>query len=423
MCSSRHFSEVKPLGISPIEYSPWKGKRTDPNTRLLVISRVVFTQNLKSKGVLALLIIGIFLAHTFPILAAVFMPHEEITDEDMVGSEPEAVDEDPFVQVFNITGPLTVDQNLQIDGSFFVTGFVIIGGNLELHGEIVGNGSYEAAMGFSQEGMIQVTGSYGLSGFLSISGLVNENLERTGNGTIHGNGTIKGQGAIFGMGTVVGEIPEEEKDDETEYYMGTQGYLENGLMIIFAMLIAAIICSDIIADDLADSSFVLFFSRPTRTIDYLIGKFIGLSWVMGLFTFIPPILYVIVMMGTQTGDDYTGGLKILGKTVVMGIFTAIYFLPYGLLISSLTKRKAYAGVGIFMSFFVLVIISGIFSTFDSAWNIISPFNMITYTYHLIYGRSLPSGIEGSQLAAAILAITIIPMVIVYIRLHRMGAGK
>lgn len=396
------------MGISPIEYRPWSGKRTDPNTRLLVISRKVLSTNLKSKGVLALLIIGIFLAHTFPILSAVFIPHEEITNEDMVGNEPK--EEEPVVNVFNITGPLMVNASLQVDGEFFVQGFVFIGGKLQLNGDIQGNGSLEGGFGITQKGTVSTNGSFGLTGGLSIFG------------SISGNGSISGVGELAGMGMVSGEVPEKEKEEEIEFG-GEGGYLKNGLFVIFTMLLAAIICSDIIADDLANSSFVLYFSRPTRAIDYLVGKFIGLVWVMSIFCIIPPILYVLVMLGTQTGDEYAGGLTILGKTVLMGLFTAIFFLPYGLMISSFTNRKAYAGVSIFVSFFVLTIISGIFSQFNNTWTLISPFNMLTFSYDILYGRTLSFGLDTYQLVTAILAITVIPIVIVFIRLQRKGAGK
>ncbi len=44
------------MGIRAIEYRPWKGDRTDPNRRWLIISKHVFQKNLRAKGVLALLI-------------------------------------------------------------------------------------------------------------------------------------------------------------------------------------------------------------------------------------------------------------------------------------------------------------------------------------------------------------------------------
>jgi ABC-type transport system involved in multi-copper enzyme maturation permease subunit len=275
----------------------------------------------------------------------------------------------------------------------------------------------------SQEGSIITSGTFKLSGFIGITGtVVGQEGNYSGNGSISGDGKIFGQGVIFGFGMVSGKAPEEDRAID-DIQIDDGGYLKNGLFVLFTMLLAAIICSDIIADDLANSSFVLYFSRPTRAIDYLIGKFIGLLWVMSIFCLILPVLYVLVMLGTQTGDNYSGGLKILGKTILMGIYTSIFFLPYGLMVSSFTNRKAYAGVSIFVSFFVLTIISEIFSEFNNTWALISPINMLLYSYDLLFGRSLEFGLENYQLVTAMLSITIIPMIIVFIRLQRKGAGK
>jgi hypothetical protein len=341
----------------------------------------------------------------------------------MVGSDEEE-EEEPFVQELNITGPLFIFGNLTIDGQFNVFGSVFIGGKLTLDNcELFGNGTIMSGMGMTQNGTIITTGVFSLTGSVGITEKMNEiSGNFSGNGSISGNGTISGGGMLFGYGVVSGEAPEKE-EEVIEFEMGGEGYLKNGLFVIFTMLLAAIICSDIISDDLANSSFVLYFSRPTRAIDYLVGKFTGLAWVMSIFCLIPPMLYVLVMLGTQTGDNYSGGLEIFGKTILMGIFTSIFFLPYGLMVSSFTNRKAYAGVSIFVSFFVLTIISEIFSQFDNTWSLISPINMLLYTYDLLFGRTLAFGLETYQLASAILAIIIIPMLIVFIRLQRKGAGK
>ncbi len=49
-------------------------------------------------------------------------------------------------------------------------------------------------------------------------------------------------------------------------------YLGSGFFAIFAMLLAAVVTSDLIAEDLASNSFVLYFSRALKIRDYLVGK-------------------------------------------------------------------------------------------------------------------------------------------------------
>jgi ABC-type transport system involved in multi-copper enzyme maturation permease subunit len=431
---------VSPVGIRAIEYRPWKGDRTDPNRRWLVISKHVFQRNIRNKGVIALLIIGMMFAHAFPIIGAILTPHEELTNEDMVGSEEE---EGPD-HWFNVTGELNITGDLMFDGTFFIDGFIALNDvnntdpanytDLEWNESRIGDGFLGIFGGLSGLGSIDGQGAAALSGNLTVEGgaFVVGSLRLgggpeyfaayfVGDSNISGFGNITGNGTISGKGILIGEV-EKIEDDDNEFG-NPGGYLTSGIFIIFAMLLAAIICADIISSDLANSSFVLYFSRPVRAMDYLLGKFVGLIWVMSIFCLIPPIAYVLVMMGTQTGDDYSGGIKILGLTIVAGLVTAIYFLPFGLMISSFTKSKAYAGIGIFMSFFVLLIISEIFSENSTMWSLISPVELLFNFYNILFDGTLPEGIEAWQVGVSILAFTVIPMAIVIFKIQRKGAGK
>ncbi|MCJ2541078.1 MAG: ABC transporter permease, partial [Candidatus Thermoplasmatota archaeon] len=330
-------------------------------------------------------------------------------------------------------------------------------GRVEINGSVNGSGSLGGGFGMaSQNGFLYTNGFLSVNGFLIMGEMPEFSENKTTNGTdpeddppkippeffgylkmmgledlipyllliqgvtyLEGNGTISGNGTVSGNGTIDGWV--ESKEDEIDF-TGGQGYF-SAIIIIFTMLLAAIICADVISADLANSSFVLYFSRPVRAFDYLLGKIVGLTWVMWLFCLIPPALYVLVMLGTQAGDDYSDGFKILGKTLWVGLVTSFYFLPYGLMISSFTKSKAYAGIGIFMSFFVLLIISGIFSETSDKWSLISPVELLINFYKITYGGSIPDGITSGQVAGAILAFTVIPMAIVIYWIYRKGAGK
>ncbi|MCJ7489722.1 MAG: hypothetical protein MUO87_06230, partial [Thermoplasmata archaeon] len=59
-------------------------------------------------------------------------------------------------------------------------------------------------------------------------------------------------------------------------------------LAIFALLLAAVVTSGLISEDLSGSSFVLYFSRAIRTRDYIIGKSGGATLVMSLLCTIPP---------------------------------------------------------------------------------------------------------------------------------------
>ena len=194
-------------------------------------------------------------------------------------------------------------------------------------------------------------------------------------------------------------------------------------LAIFAMLLAAVLTSDLISEDLASNSFVLYFSRAIRTRDYLAGKTAGAMLIMSLLCAVPPILIAVTATLTQSGDDYWHSVTIIGRTVVAAALATVFFVPYGMMMSSFTKKKSYAAVGTFMSFFVLTIIAGIFSEFADEWRIISPIESLVYSFDWIYGQSLPSYIDKGALAAFLALFIVVPAVVSYLKVTRQAVGK
>jgi ABC-type transport system involved in multi-copper enzyme maturation permease subunit len=194
-------------------------------------------------------------------------------------------------------------------------------------------------------------------------------------------------------------------------------------LALFAMLLAAVITSDLISEDLSNRSFVLYFSRAVKTRDYLIGKAGGAILIMSLLCFLPPVLLAVASILTQSSGDYWSSTKVLGSTVAAGALATVLFVPFGLMISSITRRRSYAAVGTFMSFFVLTIISGLFFDFDSVWSVVSPTGSLSSAVGWMYGQDLPTGISGGALFAIIASWTIFPTVVLYWRVHRQAVGR
>jgi ABC-type transport system involved in multi-copper enzyme maturation permease subunit len=200
-------------------------------------------------------------------------------------------------------------------------------------------------------------------------------------------------------------------------------YLGSGLFVVFSILLAAIVTSDLISEDLASSSFVLYFSRALKVRDYLAGKAAGALLVMSLFCALPPIIVAFVSIATQTGGDYLHSLGVLGKTAVVGALVTVFFVPFGMMISCFTKRKSYAAVGTFMSFFVLVVVGGLFSQFSRGWRVISPIDGLTYLFSWIFGEPVPSYVDKGALGLIAASLVIVPAIVVYYRLTRQVVGK
>ncbi len=273
------------MGINPIEYQPWTGERVGYSARVFAITETIFRERLKSKGILALLIIGTILAHMFTLMMGIMIPHEALESEMM------------------------------------------------------------------------------------------------------------------------------------------RSYLKSELFLLFTIFLASLVCAGLVSEDLGSNSFVLYFSRPLKTESYIIGKMAGAIGIMGLYCFLPPLLIGIVMVGTQTGSDYLGSLAVLGITMVAAALITVLFVPMGMMISSFTKRRTYAAVGIFMMFFSMTLIGGIFSTFDANWQLASPINSLFYTFDLLFGASIPENINGWGIGIIMACLLIIPMIVVYIRVNFKAVGK
>jgi ABC-type transport system involved in multi-copper enzyme maturation permease subunit len=194
-------------------------------------------------------------------------------------------------------------------------------------------------------------------------------------------------------------------------------------LAIFAMLLAAVVTSDLISEDLSNNSFVLYFSRALKTRDYLMGKAGGALLIMSILCIIPPLLIAIVATATQSGDDYWGSLGVVGRTAIAGTLATAFFVPYGLMLSSFTRKRSYAAVGTFMSFFVLTIIASVFSEFADEWIVISPVDSFMYSFDWIFGQALPSYVDKGALAAFLALFMVLPAAVVYIRTMRQAVGK
>lgn len=273
------------MGISPIEYHPWKGERTALNLRFYVIARSILRHKIKSVGVLVLLVLGFLFAHTLYLILIILSPHERLEPSDM------------------------------------------------------------------------------------------------------------------------------------------SSYVGGGMFTVFAMLLAAVVTSDLISEDLASNSFVLYFSRALRVRDYLVGKAAGALFVMSLLCLFPPMLVAFISMATQTGDDYVYSLGVLCKTVLIGALVTVFFVPFGLMISCFTKRKSYAAVGTFMSFFVLAIVAGVFSQFSDAWVVVSPIDSLSILFEWFLEGDIPTYVDQAALVLIIAALMVVPATVVYYRLSRQVIGK
>ncbi|UCH89153.1 MAG: ABC transporter permease subunit [Thermoplasmata archaeon] len=122
---------------------------------------------------------------------------------------------------------------------------------------------------------------------------------------------------------------------------------------IWIVIYTAVIGSPIISNDMKNNAVILYFSRPLTKEDYFIGKFLTLFVLISFVTFVPALIYSTIILGTATESmkETINITQVVITLNVVGLLIAMVFSAITILISSMTKRYLYAGVGIFTVLF------------------------------------------------------------------------
>jgi ABC-type transport system involved in multi-copper enzyme maturation permease subunit len=201
------------------------------------------------------------------------------------------------------------------------------------------------------------------------------------------------------------------------------GQMQGAMFYIFAIILVAMTCGDLLAEDLRASSLVLYLSRAIGASGYLLGKLLGAAIVIGIFTLALPLVLACAVTATQSGGDYAASLEVIGRTVAAGAWTMVLLMPVGLLFSSLTSKKTYAAIGAFMTFFVLEIIGSFLSRFDANWAILGPQSLLSHSFEIIYGLKVTGGVDVWLMALISIVLIVPPAIITYLRVHKVEVGR
>ena len=144
---------------------------------------------------------------------------------------------------------------------------------------------------------------------------------------------------------------------------------------------------------------------------------------MSLFCLLPPTILALSLLFTQTSNQYEDSLKAVLAVIEVGLLTTIFFIPYGMMISSLTKRRSFAIIGTFASFFVLTIISDIFSHYNDNWFLLSPLNLFWISVSKIFDMPIGIDISNNIYYATMVSMIVLPMLVLYINVNRKAVGK
>lgn len=166
-------------------------------------------------------------------------------------------------------------------------------------------------------------------------------------------------------------------------------YLSNDFLLFMILIILVFTGAGLIADDLKYNSLQLYFSRPLRKQDYLLGKASILLFFLLFLTLVPGLILFVMKLIFSGGLKFFGDFPFLPLSIIgYSIFITVFFSFYTLLLSSMSKNRRY----------VIILIVGIYFFSDILFAIF--FNIFRSPYNSLF--SLKANLQ--QIGAAIFGV-------------------
>jgi ABC-type transport system involved in multi-copper enzyme maturation permease subunit len=138
-------------------------------------------------------------------------------------------------------------------------------------------------------------------------------------------------------------------------------YLTNDFLLFMIILILVFAGAGLISDDLKYNSLQLYFSRPLRKQDYLLGKASVLVCFLLFLTLVPGLFLFIMKLIFSGGLKFFGDYPLLPLSIIgYSIFMTVFFSFFTLFLSSISKNKRYVIILIVGIYFFSDILFAIF---------------------------------------------------------------
>src|SRR5467141_1934423 len=190
----------------------------------------------------------------------------------------------------------------------------------------------------------------------------------------------------------------------------------NTTVLFFITLMASVVGSALIADDLNSMALTLYLSRPITHADYLVAKAAILAPLISMIAVLPLVLtpFFAALLGPIS---WTIALEAVGLAVLLGFLFTAFYTSVALLLSSLTRRKSYAAAGIFAVTFGLTIPAEILSSSISnpGFLYLSPWEDYLAVARAAFGAS-GGQIDWPWALAILLAATLVASLLTYLRM-------
>lgn len=138
-------------------------------------------------------------------------------------------------------------------------------------------------------------------------------------------------------------------------------YFTGDFLLFMMVMIMVLAGAGLIADDLKHNSLQLYFARPLRKRDYLMGKMGVVSFFLLLQTLLPGLLFFLLKL------VFSGSFKFLTQypgiplaVVLDSLLLTAFFGLYTLVLSSLGRNRRFASILLFLVYFFSDIFFGVF---------------------------------------------------------------
>jgi ABC-type transport system involved in multi-copper enzyme maturation permease subunit len=140
-----------------------------------------------------------------------------------------------------------------------------------------------------------------------------------------------------------------------------KAYFTGDFLLFMIVMVLVLAGAGLIADDLKHNSLQLYFARPLRKRDYLLGKLGVVSFFLLLQTLVPGLLFLLLKLIFSGSLSFLGRFpRILPAILLNSLVLTGFFGLYTLLLSSLGRSRRFVSILLFLVYFFSDIFFGVF---------------------------------------------------------------
>ena len=137
-------------------------------------------------------------------------------------------------------------------------------------------------------------------------------------------------------------------------------FLTSGFLLFFIIMVLVFAAAGLVSDDLKHNSLQLYFSRPLRKKDYLLGKMSVVAFFVLILTVVPWLVLIVFKLIFAGSFKFFLEYPWLPLSVIgYGALLTVFFAFYVLLLSALSKNTRYVIILIIASYLFSDVLFGI----------------------------------------------------------------